>query len=166
MPSPSSSGGGLLTLFHCSSMGSLPWETVLHRLLQCELFLEVAAFPFSFSVGLFHGILSRNRLHLEVTIPANKPAPTWCFLSLGSQDPPVEAFQWLLQALGSDESILESAGTGCTRCGESSGSFFRSHLCSPLPCKHSTPVNLQRKCIYLSSWSLNMILILSPEYVF
>jgi len=28
--------GGLLTLFLCSSVGSLPWETVLHKLLQYE----------------------------------------------------------------------------------------------------------------------------------
>ena len=33
---PSSSGGGLLTLFPCSSVGSLPRETVLHELLQRE----------------------------------------------------------------------------------------------------------------------------------
>jgi len=31
---PSSSGGGLLTLFPCSSMGSLPGQTVLHEFLQ------------------------------------------------------------------------------------------------------------------------------------
>ena len=35
---PSSSGAGLLTLFPCSSMESLPQETVLHKLLQRESF--------------------------------------------------------------------------------------------------------------------------------
>jgi len=35
---PSSSGGGLLTSFPCSSVGSLPWETVPHEVLQCEYF--------------------------------------------------------------------------------------------------------------------------------
>jgi len=35
---PSSSGGGLLTLYPCSSIGSLPWETVLPQLLQHESF--------------------------------------------------------------------------------------------------------------------------------
>jgi len=33
---PFSSGGGLLTLFTSSSVRSLPWETVLHKLLQHE----------------------------------------------------------------------------------------------------------------------------------
>jgi len=35
---PSYSGGGLLTLFRYSSMRSLSWETVLHKLLQRESF--------------------------------------------------------------------------------------------------------------------------------
>jgi len=39
---PSFSGGGLLTLFPCSSMGSRPWETVLHELLQRESFPRAA----------------------------------------------------------------------------------------------------------------------------
>jgi len=51
---PSSSGGGLLTLFPCSSVRSLSWETVLHKLLQHEFFpwaaalhelLQCASFP-------------------------------------------------------------------------------------------------------------------------
>jgi len=40
---PSSSGAGLLTLFPCSSVRSLSWETVLHRLLQHESFPWAAA---------------------------------------------------------------------------------------------------------------------------
>lgn len=35
---PSSSEGGILTLFPSSSVGSIPWETVLHKLLQHEIF--------------------------------------------------------------------------------------------------------------------------------
>ena len=37
---PSPSGGGLLTLFLCSSVGPLPWERVLHGLLYCGSFLQ------------------------------------------------------------------------------------------------------------------------------
>ena len=37
---PSSSGGGLLTLFPCSSVRSLPQETVLHELLQRDSFSQ------------------------------------------------------------------------------------------------------------------------------
>jgi len=35
---PSSPGRGLLTIFPCSSLGSLPWETVLHEVFQQESF--------------------------------------------------------------------------------------------------------------------------------
>jgi len=35
---PSSSGAEILTLCPCSSVRSLSWETVLHKLLQCESF--------------------------------------------------------------------------------------------------------------------------------
>jgi len=40
---PSFSGGGLLTFCPCSIMGSLPQETVLHKLLQCNSFPWAAA---------------------------------------------------------------------------------------------------------------------------
>jgi len=40
---PSSSGGGLLTLFPSFSVRSLSWETVLHKLLQGESFPWAAA---------------------------------------------------------------------------------------------------------------------------
>ncbi|CAN0305694.1 unnamed protein product, partial [Bubo scandiacus] len=39
---PSSTEEGLLTLFPCSGMGSLPQQTVLHELLQCESFPQAA----------------------------------------------------------------------------------------------------------------------------
>ena len=56
---PSSSGGGLLTLFPCSSVGSLPQETVFHELLQRE------SFPWASVLHArpFHGVQSfRDRL--------------------------------------------------------------------------------------------------------
>jgi len=72
----SSSAGGLLTLFPCSSVGSLPWDTVLHKLLQ-------------------HGSLPRGAVlqkqvaptwvSHEVVSSASKPAPTWAPLSMGAQ---------------------------------------------------------------------------------
>jgi len=40
---PSCSGGGLLTLFPCSSVGSLSWETDVHKILQRESFPRAAA---------------------------------------------------------------------------------------------------------------------------
>jgi len=53
----------LLTLFPCSSVGSLPHETVLHALLQCESFPRLQFFTNCSSVGPFHGVQSfRNRL--------------------------------------------------------------------------------------------------------
>lgn len=55
---PSSSGEDLLTLLHCSSMGSLPcWKTALHELLQCESF-HWAAIPYEFSTSLSIGCSS------------------------------------------------------------------------------------------------------------
>ena len=86
---PSSSGGGLLTLFPCSSVGSLPQETVLHKLLQCESFPQAA---------VLHELLQRGSLPWGavlqeqtapawvprgVTSPASKPAPAWAPLSTG-----------------------------------------------------------------------------------
>jgi len=88
---PSSSGGGLLTLCPCSSVRSLSWETVLHKLLQCE------SFP---SVEVFHklpqrGSLPRSAVPQEqaapawvphrVTSPATKPALVWAPLSMAPQ---------------------------------------------------------------------------------
>lgn len=50
--------GRLLTLLHCSSMGSLPcWKTALHELLQCESF-HWAAIPYEFSRSLSTGYSS------------------------------------------------------------------------------------------------------------
>ena len=88
---PSSSGGGLLTLFPCSSVGSLPQETVLHELLQRE------SFPWATVLHelLQHGSFPRGAVLQEqtapawvphgVTSPASKPAPARAPLSMGPQ---------------------------------------------------------------------------------
>ena len=54
---PSSSGGGLLTLFPCSSVGSLSQGSALHKLLQHESFARAA---------VLHKLLQRGLCH-EVT---------------------------------------------------------------------------------------------------
>jgi len=67
---PSSSGGGLLTLFPCSSVGSLPWETVLHELLQHRSFQWAA---------VLHELLQRGSL-----LTGCSPSGTGCS-SMGPQ---------------------------------------------------------------------------------
>jgi len=52
---PSSSEGGFLTLFPCSSMGSLPQETVLHKMLQCGPFPRMQSLRNCCSVGPLWG---------------------------------------------------------------------------------------------------------------
>jgi len=71
---PSSSG--LLILFHCSSTGSLLWETVLHKLVQREAIpWDAVLQERTASVWVAHG----------VTSPASKPASAWAPLSMGPQ---------------------------------------------------------------------------------
>jgi len=84
---PSSSGGGLLTLFVCSSVRSLSRETVLHKLLQRESFPWGAVLHKLPQCGsLPQGAVLQEQaapawvLH-RVTSPANKPAPAWASLS-------------------------------------------------------------------------------------
>jgi len=59
---PSSSLGGLLTLFSCSSVGSLPRETVLHEFLQHESFLWAA---------VLHKLLQHGSPMGSRVLPAN-----------------------------------------------------------------------------------------------
>jgi len=73
---PSFSQGELLTHCPCSSMGFLPWETVLHELLQHGCLPRGAA--------LQEPAASMWVLHW-VTSPASKPAPLWTSLSMGPQ---------------------------------------------------------------------------------
>jgi len=86
--SSSSSGGGLLP---CSSMRSLSWETVLHKLLQCESFPQAAALHKLPQCGcLPQGAILQEQtapvwVPHGVTIPARKPAPAWAHLSMGLQ---------------------------------------------------------------------------------
>jgi len=88
---PSSSGGGLLTLFLCSSVRSLSWETVLHKILQHECFPRAAALHELPSVGPFpRGAVLQEQaapawVPHGVTIPASKPTPSWTSLSSGLQ---------------------------------------------------------------------------------
>jgi len=88
---PSSSGGGLLTLCPCSSMGSLSWETVFHELLQRGSFPQAAAlhelpqrgsFPWGFSPS---GTGCSSVGPHGVTGPSTKPAPAWAPLTTGPQ---------------------------------------------------------------------------------
>jgi len=88
---PSSSGGGLLTLCPCSSVGSLSWETILHKLLQRESFPWAAALHELPQCGSFPwgAVLQEQAAPAwvphRVTSPASKPAPTWAPLSMGPQ---------------------------------------------------------------------------------
>jgi len=90
-PAPSSSGGGLLTLFPCSSVRSLSWETVLHKLLQCESFPQAAALHELPQRGSFPwaAVLQEQAAPVwvphGVTSPASKPAPARAPLSTGPQ---------------------------------------------------------------------------------
>jgi len=75
--------GGLLTLFPSSSMGSLPQETALHKLLQCESFPQAAACHRLPQCGsLPWGTVLQEQatpawVPHRVTSPASKPAPVW-----------------------------------------------------------------------------------------
>jgi len=88
---PSSSGRGLLTLFLCSSVRSLPRETVLHNLLQRESFPQAAALHKLPQHGFFPpgAVLQEQAAPVwvphEVTSPVSKPAPVWASLSMGPQ---------------------------------------------------------------------------------
>jgi len=84
---PSSSGGALLTLFPCSSMKSLPQETVLHEVLQHESFPRAAVLhklPQHWSLP-WGAVLQEQSapawVSCGVTSPASKPALTWTPLS-------------------------------------------------------------------------------------
>lgn len=85
------SEGGLLTLFPSSTMGFLPWETVLCNLLQYDSFPQAAVLYELLQLGslpwgavsqeqtapawVFHGVIS----------PASKSVPAWTPLSTGPQ---------------------------------------------------------------------------------
>jgi len=85
---PSSSGGGLLTLCPCSSLRSLSWETVLHKR---ESFPWAAALHNLPQRGAFpRGAVLQEQtapawIPNKVTSPASKPAPACASLSTGPQ---------------------------------------------------------------------------------
>lgn len=83
----SSSEGGLLTLF-CSSMGSFPWEIVLHELLQHDSFQQAAVLHKVIQCRSFpQGAVLQEQTapvwvpHM-VTSPVSKPAPLRASLSI------------------------------------------------------------------------------------
>jgi len=80
---PSSSGGGLLTLFPYSSMGLLPREMVLYKLLQCGSLPRAAVLQEQAAPVWFPH---------RVTSPASKPALVWAPLSTGAQVLPGACF--------------------------------------------------------------------------
>jgi len=88
---PSSSGGRLLTLFPCSRVRSLSWETVLHKLLQRESFPQAASLHELPQRGSFpRGAALQEQAAPAwdphgFTRPASKPAPVWAPLSTGLQ---------------------------------------------------------------------------------
>jgi len=88
---PSSSGGGLLTLCPCSSVRSLSQETILHKLLQSGSFPRAAALHELPQCGsLPQGAVLQEQAAPAwaphgVTSPASKPAPAWAPFSTGPQ---------------------------------------------------------------------------------
>lgn len=76
------------TLFSCSRVGSIPWETVLHKLLQHEFFPQAAvlhkllqhrSFPWD---AVLQEQIVLVWVHHRVTSPASTPSPVWVTLSM------------------------------------------------------------------------------------
>jgi len=88
---PCPSGGGLLTLCPCSSVGSLSQEAVLHKRLQHESFPWAAALPELPQRGSLPTGCSPSGTGCSsmgphgVTSPGSKPALAWAPLSTGPQ---------------------------------------------------------------------------------
>lgn len=74
---PSSSGGGLLTLIPCSRVGSLSWERVFHGLLQHKPFLHAAVHRLLHRVHkFFHRVQSfRNTLLQQGSLTGSQVLP-------------------------------------------------------------------------------------------
>jgi len=77
---PSSSGGGLLALCPCSIVGSLPRETVVHELLQCESFPQGA----TLHELLQHGSLSWSAVLQKRAAPRGHKSCQQTCSSVGS----------------------------------------------------------------------------------
>jgi len=88
---PSFSGGGLLTLFPCSSVRSLSWERVLQKFLQHEYLPWAAALhelPQRGSLpwgAALQGHAAPACVPHRVGSPARKSAPVWAPLVMGLQ---------------------------------------------------------------------------------
>uniref|UniRef100_A0A8C0B7V8 Protein kinase domain containing, cytoplasmic n=1 Tax=Buteo japonicus TaxID=224669 RepID=A0A8C0B7V8_9AVES len=137
---PSSSGAGLLTLFLCSSVGSLPQETVLHELPQHESFpwaavlhklLQCGSLPWAAVlqaqtapawVPMGSQVLPANLLHCGLLCPrvhrsCQEPGPAWAFprVTASFRHPP--ALAWgPPQAPASPGSSPRAAGESLLRC--------------------------------------------------
>jgi len=120
---PSFSGGGLLTLCPCLSMGSLPQETVLHELLQRESFPQHAVLH----ERLQRGSLARGAVLQEQAAPAwvphrgTSPAPVWAPISTGPQVLPGAC-----SSAGSPQGHSLLQASPCSGMGSSLGCRWRS----------------------------------------
>jgi len=108
---PCPSGGGLLTLFPCSSVRSLSRETVLHRLLQSDLFPRAAAlhelpqrgsFPWGHKAcqqtcsdvgSCLHGSTGPGRSLLQCGLPMGSWPPSGIHLLRGGV--PSTGYRWI-----------------------------------------------------------------------
>jgi len=84
---PASSWGGLLTLCPGSSLGSLPHETILHGLFQCEPFPQAAVLHDLLQDGSFPwGALLQEQICL-VWVPHGVTSPAKSLLQCGLLSP-------------------------------------------------------------------------------
>jgi len=86
---PSSSGGGLLTLFPCSNMRSVSQETVLHKLLQHESFPWAAALHKLPQGGSFPGSAVLQEQAAPAWVPTGSQALPAKLLRCGLLSPQV-----------------------------------------------------------------------------
>ena len=101
---PSSSGGGLLTLFPCSSVGSHPREAVLHKLIHRESFPWAAVL----CELLQHGSFPWGAGLQEQT------APAWAPLSIGpARSCSSTGFPWGHSLLWASTCPGEGSSTDC-----------------------------------------------------
>lgn len=120
---PSSSVRGFLTVFLCSSVGTLPWDTVLHKLLHCEFFPQSAVLH----ELLQHSSLPKSAVLQEQTAPswvtrgvpspASKLPPVWaCFNGVTASLRHPRALEWDSPGAIGGYLLHHGHPWGCTRC--------------------------------------------------
>jgi len=115
----------LLTLFPCSSVGSHPWETVLHKLSQHGSFPGAAVLEKQAALAW---------VPCGVTSPASKPAPVWAPLSTGPQVLPGAC-----SSAGSPWGHSIFWASPCSGVGSSPGCGWRSvPLWTSMDCRETT----------------------------